>query len=660
MAFCLVPKLAEKFKQDIISGKINPDKLSSMTSEERHAFFAAELGESNAAPVNALFESKLLLKNQQAGIISWAKKLTDTPAPVKRDIISRVQRMDRVLNPAEESAFLEDLAAQKLGTRVSYEEAQQIADLSKNVEESKSALGTNNRKQYGYAVQDLKNYLDDLKLQANKFQLRDLITNPGKTVGNAVSNVAGNAKAINASMDNSAIFRQGWKTLWTNPGIWSKNALQTFKDIVQTFGGKDVLREVNADIISRPTYDLMKEAKLAVGLQEEAFPGTIAEKIPIAGRAYKASEAAYTGFVQRTRADVFDKYIQIANKTGVDLTPDELQSIGKLVNSLTGRGNLGAVEPVANVVNNVFFSPRMLKSQFDVLLHPVTGAGGSDFVRRQAALNLLKIISGTATVLATAAALKPGSVEKDPRSADFGKIKIGDTRFDVTGGMSGIITLAARLITMKSKSSTTGKISKINAKDKNGNPAYGATTGQDVVVDFLANKLSPAAQVVRNLLRDQTFSGKKPTLTGEALSLVTPLPVKTFQELQKDPNSANIIISMIAEALGISTNTYSPKNQTKAYQKTLSPMEKINFNVQPQDIYFTGPTKDKSQQHYLFPYRDQLAGPPRIKPLQVQYKDNDSKSNVIDNSLFNTKQNWQWVRDKKTGRYYKRPLTTLQ
>src|SRR5205085_9705112 len=125
----------------------------------------------------------------------------------------------------------------------------------------------------------------------------------------------------------------------------------------------------------------------------------------------------------------------------------------------------------------------------------------------QAALNLLKIISGTATVLLTAKALKPDSVDLDPRSADFGKIKIKNTRFDVSGGQSSIITLAARLISGKSKSSTTGKINQINAKDKKGNPAFGAQTKTDVVVDFLTNKLSPAARVVYELANNKDFNG---------------------------------------------------------------------------------------------------------------------------------------------------------
>src|ERR1041384_802175 len=122
--FCLMPQAADQFKKDILSGKINPESLASMTSAERHAFFAESLGESNAAPVNALFESKLLLKNQQAGMINWARRVMGENTPAGRDVISKIKRLNKVLSPAEESAFLEDLAAQRLGTHVTSNEAQ--------------------------------------------------------------------------------------------------------------------------------------------------------------------------------------------------------------------------------------------------------------------------------------------------------------------------------------------------------------------------------------------------------------------------------------------------------------------------------------------------------------------------------------------------------
>jgi hypothetical protein len=555
MAFCLVPKVAEDFKQKIIDGTIDPAALSEMSSADRRAFFTTHLGESNAEPVNALFESKLLLKNQQAGMINWAKKMMGDNPTAQRDIISKIQRLDKVLQPENQQAFLEDLVAQRLGTHVSYEEAAKITELTKAVQDTK---GVGNRMDYGRAVVALNDYVNQIKLEANKFSLAEFKKNPLGSVGKGLSEVAGNAKAIKASMDNSAIFRQGWKTLWTNPGIWANNALQSFANIIKTFGKDQVMSELHADIVSRPTYDMMKTAKLAVANLEEAYPTTLPEKIPLFGKLYKASENAFTAFVQKTRADVFDKYIKVAQKTGVELSEAELKSIGKLVNSLTGRGNLGALEPVANVINNVFFSPRMLKSHIDTLTQPFTGAGGSNFVRKTAAFNLLKIIMGTAAVLGVAKLIKKDSVELDPRSADFGKIKIGNTRFDVTGGMDSVATLAARVLTLSSKSTATGQVNKLNATDKTGKPKFGAQTGTDVVYNFFENKLSPVSSVIKDLLKGQTFASGKPTIKNEAANLLVPLPITTAIELYQTPGSANKLLGIIADALGFNVNSYAP------------------------------------------------------------------------------------------------------
>lgn len=551
--WCLVPEYVDKFKKALKDRTIDPVKLAEMTSESRHKFLSDFVGKDNALNVNSLFESKLLLKNQQAGMINWAKKVTGLTTEARKDLISKIEKMDQVLNPKEGEQFLQDLAQTRLGVGVTSEEAKQIFDLSTKVKETRAPQQADytfkseeERLAYGRSKVALMNYVNDLKAQNNL----GLSLNPLK----AVSTIAGNAKSIKASLDNSALFRQGWKTLFTNPLVWQKNARKSFSDIVRTFGGKKVMDEINADIISRPNYDLMVKAKLAIGTVEEAFPGTVAEKLPVLGRAYKASETAYTGFLYRTRADVFDKYIQIAKHSGLELSTKELQSIGSLVNSLTGRGNFGKYEGSAvNFANNVFFSPRNLKSQFDTLGHVVTGAGGSNFVRKQAAINLVKVISGIAGILATASAVKPGSVEWDSRSSDFGKIKINNTRFDVTAGLGGLAVLASRLIQNSTKSSTTGVVTPLNTGK------FGMPTSYDQVTNFFENKFSPLAATLKILLEGHDFNGDPNTPESIAKNLFEPLVISNYEELKKDPNSPNAILTTILDGLGISSNTYMPK-----------------------------------------------------------------------------------------------------
>jgi hypothetical protein len=565
MSWCLIPKIADKFKEDIISGKIDPFSLAQMTSADRRVYFADKLGKENAERVNTLFESKLLIKNRQLGMIAWAKQMLGDKPDVFRDAISTISRMEKILKPEDEAMFLEDLASKKLGTHITMTEAKVLTEMSTRLESARVKVsptepnGSPNRLEYGAAKVAMQNYVNDLKI-SNK----TIDWNPVSIA----SNLAGVAKGIRASLDDSAVFRQGWKTLFTNPALWAKSAIKTFGDIATQItrkpGDNRVLDGIKAEIYSRQNAidNHYRKMKLDIGESEEAFPTPLPEKIPLFGRFYKASEVAYTGFLYRLRADIADKVLELAKIQDVNLK-DELQirSIGKLVNSLTGRGDLGPFEKVGKQVNTILFSPKMLKSTLDFLTIHATDKM-SAFARKQAAKNLLKVVMGTGTLLAIANALMPGSVETDPRSADFGKIRVGDTRFDVSGGMASMVVLASRLMSQSTKSSNTGKVTKINSGE------FGSMTGQDVLVNFMMNKLSPAAQVVKNLLNQSDFQGNQLTAPGMAKDLFVPLPISNATETLKNPNSAPFLLTIIADALGIVTNTYSPKpNKTKNFLK---------------------------------------------------------------------------------------------
>jgi hypothetical protein len=559
--WCLPKYLADLFLDKLKAGEIDPEKLAGMSSADRRSFFVEFLGDS-AEKVNALFESKLLLKSQQEGLVNWAKQIARLKPEASRDILARVEKMEAILTPETQDAFLADLAAHRLGATVTMEEAGNIMGLSKLIAEKRLGMESGERRplggkgtpaelEYGRARVQFANYVNNLKKIANKPTILEWLGHPGQVL----SDVSGVGKAVQASMDNSAIFRQGWKALWTNPVLWGKNAIRSFSDIIGTVGGKPVMDEVNADILSRPTYDLMKKARLAVATIEESYPVQLPEKIPLLGRFYKASEVAFTAFVHRLRADIFDYYVDVARKSNLDLTDtNTIEGLGKVVNSLTGRGSMGRLEPIAGVVNNVFFSPRLVKSHFDVLTAHLTDPNIPWSVKKLAAVNLVKIIGGTAAVLAIAKILQPDSVELDPRSSDFGQIRVGDTRFDVSGGMRSLVTLAARLITLSTKGSASQKVMPLNSGK------FGSQSGTDVVYNFFENKLSPAAQVAKDLwFKQRDFQGKKITLQTEALKYITPLSIQALAELQNNPDSANVVLAAILDMLGISVNTYAPK-----------------------------------------------------------------------------------------------------
>lgn len=642
--FCLMPDAARKFKQGLVDGTLNPERLADMSSEARNELFGQFVGPNNAKAVNSAFESKLLLKNQKQGFLTWAKQVSGVKPNVRRDLVAKIERMQNVLDPAEHEQFMKDLTATRLGVDVTQGEAKKIADLSKKVTDFEALRRPDNtfankeqRLNYGRSVEDLTDYVAGLKTGAEKFKAVDLKGNPVSLLKKFTSKASGNMKSLSASMDNSAVFRQGWKPMFTNPVIWAKNATNTFSAMAKTVGGKNVLREVNADIISRPNYDRFIKGGLAIKKAEEAFPESLAEKVPALGRLYKASEAAYTGFQYRNRADIADKMLDIAKRKGIDINDKtELKAIMNVVNSLTGRGNLGALEKNADTVNNIFFSPRYLKSSIDTFTQPL-GAGGAKtaFARRQAQKNLAKVVGGTFAVLAAANALNPGSVEWDPRSSDFGKVKVGDTRFDATGGLGSLITFLARETTGKSKSSSTGRLTSYTSGD------FGAPTRLDALVSYFTNKVSPAARIGVDKLKGKDFDGNPFNLATSLKKSVIPIGVQNWEELKNNPRAANTVLGVILDGLGISANTYSASNKTSQWQNSDSKTLKA-FKAKAGETQFNAAAKK-----YDNDYNNWFA--------QVQTNDTYKKMSDDDKAALQTKKKAEVQKDifKQYGFKYK-------
>ena len=586
MAWCLPGNLADQLLGKFRSGEVTPDKLTSMTSAERNAYFGKMVGEQNATKMNAAFERKLLLKNQQRGIVTWAKQVTGMKKAAERDILSRVERMTEVLQPEQAENFYADLASQRLGMRVTVEEANTIAKLAKRVTERNATLNENfefpsKAEQHDYAIDAVafRNYTRDLKLDATSLSPGQYVVSRLKNPLRFAKDVAANAKATLASWDDSGVLRQGWKMLTQYPipgakGIpqmqstWFKNSLKTFRDIGRELKGVNAQDIADGEIMSRPDYlrGHYKRSEIHFGFEEE-FPAQAPTKIPVLGRVFKAAESAFTNFSHKNRADMASLYYRVAETYGHSLTEKPLmRDIGKLASTLSSRAYMGRWEPVSDAINIGLFSPRNLKSNYDVLTgHSLGSKLETSFAKKQAAVNSLRMISGTAAIMTTAHVLMPGSVEWDPRSADFGKVKVGNIRVDVSGGSASMAVLAARMACLMAsepskqfggkeipamKSTTTGKLSALNTGD------YGKSTGLDLVYDFIGNKYSPAFGVTKEMLEGRTFGGDKPTLGSVVTGLTEPMVIGTGRELWGNRKEAQDLLYLIGEGLGSSVMAY--------------------------------------------------------------------------------------------------------
>jgi hypothetical protein len=541
MAFCLTKDQTNKLITAVQSGKIDLENFHLLTSEARRAKLSEFVTELNAKEVNAVIEQTIIRKDQMRALTTFVDKLGGKKE-VKRDLLLRVQKMEGILKPENVDMFLEDLVAKRLGGRVSLEQASKIVELSKQITDAKEA---GNWKEYGKSLAIFSEYTNALKNPQTTWSEfgKSIYKDPGK----AVVEFPGVLKSAKSAIDASMLMRQGIVPMITNPKIWANNALKVMNDAKRTMKGEDVLLDVKAEGFSRENYrnGLYGKEKLDIGAIEEAFPSSRLESIPGLGKVYKTSNVIFSAFLHRMRMDLFDYHAKNILEVGGDVT-----GLGRLVNSMTGRGPLPkTIEPASAFLNNIFFSPRLLASRIDTLVHPFQ-KGESIQVRKISAINLVKTIGAMSAVLATVKALYPDSVEEDPRSADFGKIRIGNSRFDMTGGFSSLFVLASRLSTMSSKSSTTKQVKKLNTGE------FGSQTGWDVFLNFSENKLAPFSSVVKDILSGTNFAGEKVTVGGELMNAFAPISLQNIQESIKTPNSAPLLLTIIADALGISANTY--------------------------------------------------------------------------------------------------------
>lgn len=458
--------------------------------------------------------------------------------------------------------------AEKVGT-VTKEEAVLLVTLSKEVARTRSVMEQGgNRFYYGAAKVTYENYVKQLKgenapikqMLQDRWQEAKTTWKENKAqaiwdgLKDTIQTLTDNSIAMVATLDNSFLGRQGLKTLMTHPSAWWPGAVRSFTDFGKTLKGKNAHDLLMIDIYSRPEY-LNGEYQRAKILpkSEEQYPQNLPERIPGLGRVFKASEYAFTGSGIRMRTDLYDLLSKRAKENGVDMASKQnVEGLGKLINSLTARGQWGERGEPA-IIRIIMWAPKMLKANIDVLTMHNFGSGlPNPYLRKQAAMNLFKIVAETATVMTIANALVPGSAEYDPRSADFGKIKVNNTRYDITGGAASIVTLAARIATQSTKNAR-GEV-------KDYGIGYGKSNSFDALINFLVGKTSPPTRFVVDWMKGKNWKGEKYTMGGAAYQAVTPIAVQNVIDL-KDDASAEVVAGVILDGLGISSNTYENKKK---------------------------------------------------------------------------------------------------
>jgi hypothetical protein len=160
-------------------------------------------------------------------------------------------------------------------------------------------------------------------------------------------------------------------------------------------------------------------------------------------------------------------------------------------------------------------------------------------------------------------------VEMDPRSSDFGKIKVGNTRYNYWGPFQPLATLAGRMYTGEIKSTGTGKIKKADR----------VSLGIDnTLANFLRGKLAPVPSKALDAVVGQDVLGRAVEPTKEfagraAFESLTPLFIQDvidawkYQEMDGQfPVSAGLAFT----GIGVQTWELSASAELQMQKDSLS------------------------------------------------------------------------------------------
>lgn len=384
----------------------------------------------------------------------------------------------------------------------------------------------------------------------------------GEKVTETFVDIVNIPKSLMASADFSAPLRQGLILGIKHPIMASKAAVEMFRQAFSERKSIEWMRELR----SSQAYKVMKKSGLylsepttRLSAKEEQFVSNISHRVPIWGNVVKGSERAYTGYLNKLRADVFSQFhdnLIDAGFKGEELQK-ELNSFSKFINNASGRGNLGKLENAAPLLNTTFFSPRYVASRFH-LINPVNYVKMESRARMEAMKSMAAYIGVGSMVLALAKA-GGAKVEEDPRSSDFGKIRIGKIRADIWAGEQQLVRLISQIATNSYKP-IGGKVKKLGK-------GYKADTQVDVAEKFIRSKLSPSASAVVDYMSSEK-RGKFKNMVGEeknvqqkALELIAPLWISDIKSVYKQKGLGAAIGVGAASFFGVGVQNYDNKKK---------------------------------------------------------------------------------------------------
>lgn len=357
-----------------------------------------------------------------------------------------------------------------------------------------------------------------------------------------------------ASFDDSVIMRQGFFTLFQDPKLWVHGLGMSLK--LSLPGNEQAARVLATEFQSRPHLALYKNkygaalpdlAELASYVKtgnpfdtEEAQASKWTDAIPYIQSSARAYGLTIWNFryqliesTQRSLEKSLGRKLNIDDPTKYDIgwgwNPfrwndskkmtdlERMQKATDWINNMTGRGRIWREDPkdinvhgplksiMLDLGNIVFWSPRFFTSRIRLLPSAIEYArvSGQNPVKASMALvasPIARYMVATSSMLLAAKYIIPGmDADINWRSTSFMKVRVGNTRFDLSVGMGPIIRSLIGL--MAEQETSTDMRVKYDANE--------------ILARFLTSKFSPVGSAIVENVTGQGYFQEDTNLIGD-------------------------------------------------------------------------------------------------------------------------------------------------
>jgi len=348
--------------------------------------------------------------------------------------------------------------------------------------------------------------------------------------------------------DLGLILRQGGPLSMAYPEHVPAAIADTVRALSSERGAYESQKQIDGRF-NAPLYAKSKLAFTAVDgplrQSEEGIVGRLVGNLP----GFKQLARGQIAYLNRLRADAFDTMAASFGHDGA-VTLDEATSIAKMINQFTGRADMGKYENGVQLANAVFLAPKLFVSRFQMIAGQ-SAWGAPSSARVAIAKAYGRFLTGISAIYALGL-VSGGTVSTNPRSKDFGKIRIGDTTIDPTAGLAAATTLISRNAAQAIENTTGHKFDDVDGLNTR-------QLAEGSIGRFLSYKLTPAIQLTRQLATGKDAIGKDITPLEALGGNSIPLTFRDLRDAMKEEGVPTGIAMGVLSFFGAGISSYPRK-----------------------------------------------------------------------------------------------------